>query len=187
MRKRANSLETIHRRKFIAARKLRGQSPRDICNALEISLATYYRDEAAIKASWLERTQESRAAWLAEIIAGIEEIHAEAMKAWERSREPEIVEKTRLVGEGPDAETTSEIVRKAQAGNGQFLLIALQCRIKIAELKAVAEQPGDRKPTGEELMAESLMDVVAADREAEEYLRANRLATGPDAAASGNP
>lgn len=143
---------TLERRKNVAERYLRGQSQWQIGRSLEVSAATVNRDLAWVRKEWLASCIRDYDARKAQELAHIDLVEREAWAAWERSKSPRELTRTRRRQKpttdkdgnpAASAEDEAEYRKEQRDGNPKFLEVALRCieqRCKIFGL--VTDAPG---------------------------------------------
>ena len=126
-------LAILERRKYVAARYLRGQTQWEIARAFEVTQKTISLDLKAIQAEWLAQAVLDRGEWTARELARIDEVERQAWAAWTKSQEN--AETLRAKTRGADQSSAETVkVSKGQAGDPRFLEIVLKCVAKRCEL-----------------------------------------------------
>lgn len=126
-RKSERLIRAERRRRQAANLYLRGLSQVEIADRLHCSQGTVSRALERVAREWREAACRHYEEWLAEQLARVNNLEAEAWRAWNESSKPaEAV--TKQEGKGRDGLTvTTTITRRSTAGNPAFLTVILDC------------------------------------------------------------
>ncbi|HYH64872.1 MAG TPA: hypothetical protein VD866_09285, partial [Urbifossiella sp.] len=142
MPRRAATAETaaVARRAKVAALYLRGKSQVEIAKAVRASQPTVSRDLAALRAEWRSAAARDLGERVAEELARVDRLEAEAWEAWDRSRKAAEVTTTEKAGTRGGKGATPAVRSKASTriihrdGEPRFLHVVEWCISRRCEL-----------------------------------------------------
>jgi hypothetical protein len=159
----------------IARLYLEGKTLPMISAATRLSITTIKRDLRKIRERWLAASAQTFAERRAVELKRIDQLEAEAWRAWEESKQPAIATKVRSGGNGQGAASKeTSITRSPREGDASYMEVVVSCidkRCRIYGLYA----PSRISPAE----ADTLLDQLI-DEEAERQARDNRIDSDRD-------
>ena len=115
-----------YRRQEVARRYLRGEYQSAIAEAFGVTQQQISLDLKALRKAWREAAMRDTDAVVAQELAKLDLIEAEAWAAWERSKQPREVTMTEQM-DGQTTQRKASVRREGQAGNPRFLEQIQKC------------------------------------------------------------
>jgi hypothetical protein len=126
-RKTTSDDEISERRADVARLYLMGWTQAAIGVKWEVSQQQISEDIKAVRAEWMESRKASYDQWIAQELARIDVIEANAWEQWARSCQDAVTVKTAQGTGGETGWTKDERIVSEQPGDPRFLTVALNC------------------------------------------------------------
>ena len=173
--KKRQQFAIVERQEMVQRRYLGGESLLSIAKSLGLNYGTIWNDIEKTRQRWIDRACERRDVWVAQELAKIDKIEIEAWQGWTKSQQDATEHSQKRTKDGVEQTTK----RKGQAGDSQFLQVALKCVERRCRLLGLDAPTRVDVTTQENDIADIVIGVVETREEAQRALTTHYVRLPP--------